>query len=93
MLDVLSALEPREIARRERLQTLSLLNQGITFAVYGDRKGTERVFPFDFVPRIVPAAEWERLEAGLLHVLDSGHTLGDQLEALAVLFDDLLKRV
>ncbi len=65
-LSILGGLEPREIARRERLQNLSLLNQGITFAVYGDRKGTERVFPFDFVPRIVPAAEWAKLEAGLV---------------------------
>jgi uncharacterized circularly permuted ATP-grasp superfamily protein len=61
VLQILGGLDPREIARRERLQNLSLLNQGITFAVYGDRRGTERVFPFDFVPRIVPAAEWRRL--------------------------------
>ncbi len=66
VLSTLGQLDPREIARRERLQNLSLLNQGITFAVYGDRRGTERVFPFDFVPRIVPAAEWSRLEAGLV---------------------------
>ena len=66
VLGILGGLDPREIARRERLQNLSLLNQGITFAVYGDRRGSERVFPFDFVPRIVPASEWRRLEAGLV---------------------------
>jgi uncharacterized circularly permuted ATP-grasp superfamily protein len=38
---------------------------GITFAVYGDDAGTERLIPFDVVPRIVPAAEWRQLEAGL----------------------------
>ena len=54
------------LRRRERLQQLSLLNQGITFAVYGDREGTERVFPFDFVPRIIPAEEWRQIESGLV---------------------------
>ncbi|AHF89083.1 hypothetical protein OpiT1DRAFT_05978 [Opitutaceae bacterium TAV1] len=42
------------------------LRQGITFNVYGDSQGTERVFPFDLMPRIIPAAEWESLEAGLV---------------------------
>ncbi len=66
VVSVLQSLSERELARRERLQNLSLLNQGITFAVYGDRSGIERVFPFDFVPRIVPVEEWRRLEAGLV---------------------------
>jgi uncharacterized circularly permuted ATP-grasp superfamily protein len=38
---------------------------GITFAVYGDGAGTERLIPFDIIPRIIPAAEWRQLEAGL----------------------------
>jgi uncharacterized circularly permuted ATP-grasp superfamily protein len=38
---------------------------GITFAVYGEESGTERTIPFDLVPRIIPADEWSRLEAGL----------------------------
>jgi uncharacterized circularly permuted ATP-grasp superfamily protein len=38
---------------------------GITFAVYGESAGTERLIPFDVIPRIIPAAEWRRLEAGL----------------------------
>jgi len=38
---------------------------GITFAVYGDDQGTERLIPFDIIPRIIPAAEWKQLEAGL----------------------------
>ena len=38
---------------------------GITFAVYGEESGTERLIPFDIVPRIIPAAEWATLEAGL----------------------------
>ena len=38
---------------------------GITFAVYGEDSGTERLIPFDIVPRIIPAAEWRTLERGL----------------------------
>jgi len=44
---------------------LSLLNQGITFTVYADERGTEKVFPLDVIPRIVTADKWARLEAGL----------------------------
>ena len=44
---------------------LSFLRQGITFTVYGDDAGTEKVFPFDLMPRIIPASEWAFLERGL----------------------------
>ncbi len=66
---LVSALESftlTEIGRRERLQKISLVDQGITFTVYGEKDGIERIFPFDFVPRIIPAREWERIEAGLI---------------------------
>ncbi|HLP24257.1 MAG TPA: circularly permuted type 2 ATP-grasp protein [Acidobacteriota bacterium] len=51
---------------KRRSVDLAFLRQGITFNVYGDAQGTERVFPFDLVPRIIPADEWKHLEAGLL---------------------------
>ena len=65
-LSILQGLGTDEIERRERLQKLALLNQGITFTVYGEKDGIERIFPFDFVPRIIPAPEWRRIEAGLV---------------------------
>ncbi len=68
-LPLVSALESftqSEIERRERLQRLSLIDQGVTFTVYGEKEGIERIFPFDFVPRILAAEEWARLEAGLI---------------------------
>jgi len=43
-----------------------ILRQGITFNVYGDSAGTEKIFPFDLLPRIIPAKEWEMLEQGLV---------------------------
>ena len=63
---VLAGMSDRELRRRERLQMVSLLNQGITFAVSGGQEGVERVFPFDFVPRVVTATEWARIEEGLV---------------------------
>ncbi|MFP8873538.1 MAG: circularly permuted type 2 ATP-grasp protein, partial [Myxococcota bacterium] len=66
LLELLSQITEAELGRRERLQHLSLLNQGITFAVYGEKHGAERIFPFDFVPRIIPAEEWRQIEEGLV---------------------------
>jgi uncharacterized circularly permuted ATP-grasp superfamily protein len=66
LVSILETFTPDEVARRERLQRLSLMNQGITFTVYGEREGIERIFPFDFVPRIIPADEWQRIERGLV---------------------------
>src|SRR5947199_7575390 len=50
---------------RRQLADLSFLLQGITFTVYNDGRGTERLFPFDLVPRIIPRPEWDVIERGL----------------------------
>ncbi|HEX2860567.1 MAG TPA: circularly permuted type 2 ATP-grasp protein [Lacunisphaera sp.] len=59
-------LSPEEFAAKRNAVDLAFLRQGVTFNVYGDSQGTERIFPFDLVPRIIPASEWEHLEAGLI---------------------------
>jgi uncharacterized circularly permuted ATP-grasp superfamily protein len=66
LVTILESFTHEEIDRRERLQKLALVDQGITFTVYGEKEGIERIFPFDFVPRILTAREWEKLEAGLV---------------------------
>ncbi len=53
------------LAARRAEADLIFHRVGITFAVYGDEEGTERLIPFDIIPRIIPAAEWRTLEAGL----------------------------
>lgn len=58
-------LPPEELRFRQQSADLSFLNQGITFTVYGQEEGTERVFPYDLVPRILTAAEWQTIERGL----------------------------
>src|ERR1043166_7497426 len=54
-----------ELLERQQAAERALLQGGITFNVYGDGAATERIFPFDVIPRIIEAKEWERLENGL----------------------------
>ena len=61
----LSELNPADVERRHRLADLTMRQQGITFTVYGREQGVERIMPFDPMPRVVPADEWERVERGL----------------------------
>ena len=61
----LATLTPGEFRAREELADLTLVNQGITFTVYGSDQGIEKPFPVDLVPRIVPASEWHHIELGL----------------------------
>ncbi|MDM9558882.1 MULTISPECIES: circularly permuted type 2 ATP-grasp protein [Bordetella] len=60
------AQEPEDaMAARQIEADLSFRRVGITFSVAGDEAGTERLIPFDLIPRIIPADEWQRLDAGL----------------------------
>ncbi len=61
----LSTMRPEVFEERRHLADLSFLLQGITFTVYSDGRGTERLFPFDLVPRILPRHEWDHIERGL----------------------------
>ena len=61
----LAALSPEEFARKKNLADKTYLAQGITFTVYQGDEGTERIFPFDLIPRVIPAAEWELIARGL----------------------------
>jgi len=49
---------------RQQAADVIFLNQGITFTVYGNEEGTERVWPYDLLPRIITDAEWARIERG-----------------------------
>jgi uncharacterized circularly permuted ATP-grasp superfamily protein len=65
LFDELRAATHVELGQRQMEADKAFLTQGITFTVYGDNQGTERIFPFDLVPRIITAAEWRTLERGL----------------------------
>ena len=51
---------------RQRAADVAFLTQGITFTVYGQSEGVERIFPFDLLPRLVTASEWATIERGLV---------------------------
>ena len=61
----IDSLSKGELVQRQQAAERALLHRGITFNVYGDNSGTERIFPFDIVPRIIEAAEWKWIERGL----------------------------
>lgn len=61
----LEAQAPERLQNKRAEADLIFRRVGITFAVYGEESGTERLIPFDMVPRIITAAEWKTLEAGL----------------------------
>lgn len=61
----LQSLSDGELQRRQKAADLALLNMGITFNVYGHEAGTEKIWPFDILPRIVEGREWDFIERGL----------------------------
>src|SRR6059058_5552155 len=79
LLQRFTELTEGEFDRKRDLAELTLLRQGVTFTVYNDSEGTERIFPFDLIPRVIPAREWARLDAGLVQ----------RLTALNLFLDDI----
>ena len=79
LYDALRALSPEQVASIQDGVTRSFLNEGIFFTVYGDDEAQERIIPVDFIPRIVTAAEWAHLDAGL----------GQRLRALNLFLHDV----
>ena len=74
LVETIESLSEGHLLRYQHAAERLLLQMGITFNVYGDSAGTERIFPFDLVPRIVPASDWEHIERGLkqrIHALNA----------------------
>lgn len=69
----------RDLQGRQSYVNSLLLNLGITFNVYHDSDGTERIFPFDLIPRVISAHEWAHIERGLVQ----------RIEALNLFIDDI----
>src|SRR5690348_6432143 len=64
--DWLAATPPTRVAQKREEADRAFHRLGITFAVTGEESGTERLIPFDLVPRIIAASEWTTLERGLV---------------------------
>ncbi len=65
LLERFERLDPEDFDQKRQAVGLSFMRAGITFTVYSDDQGTERIMPFDLIPRIIPNSEWNFLERGL----------------------------
>jgi len=65
VVNYLSQLASDELAKKEELAKRLFMSQGITFTVYSSGEGIEKIFPFDIIPRIITAAEWNVIESGI----------------------------
>jgi uncharacterized circularly permuted ATP-grasp superfamily protein len=88
-----ASLSDEDLAERQRLLERFFLLQGITFTVYGAESSTERIIPTDLLPRIIPAAEWATIEAGLVQRLRALNIfLADIYSEQKILMDGVLPR-
>ena len=93
LAETLARLPKEELQRRKQSADLSFLNQGITFTVYGRDEGTERIFPYDLLPRLVTAEEWDRIERGLTQRITAlNHFLHDVYFDAKILNDRVVPR-
>jgi uncharacterized circularly permuted ATP-grasp superfamily protein len=65
IFSVLNDLDVTTLQQKEKIAAELFMNQGITFTVYSDNAGIERIFPFDIIPRVITAKEWEKVSAGI----------------------------
>src|SRR3982751_4031790 len=86
-----------ELILRQQAADQSFLHQGITFTVYGQEEGTEKIFPYDLIPRIITNDEWDIIERGLkqritalnyfLHdIYHEGYILKDEIVPRELIF-------
>lgn len=93
LINKLNSLEPGELRRRQKAIEHSLLQLGITFTVYGHEEGTEKIWPFDIVPRIIGALEWDRIERGLKQRIKALNLfIADVYGEQQILNDDVVPR-
>ncbi len=65
IVEALEAMTAEDLADRQRRADLAFQSAGITFTVYNESIGTERIFPFDLVPRVITGKEWDYIERGV----------------------------
>lgn len=79
VIEILSAVAPDEWSRSQALAELALLNQGVTFSVYSDNRGTEKILPYCLVPRIIAHDDFARLSRGLEQRVKALHLFLDDI--------------
>lgn len=93
LLQRINSLPPGELRARQQEIESALLRMGITFTVYGDQAGTEKIFPFDVIPRIVQASDWRHIEAGLKQRINAlNKFIDDVYHDQLIVKDEILPR-
>ena len=91
LIERIEGLPEGDLKRRQAAAETSLMNLGITFAVYGSDDGTEKIFPFDIIPRIVEADDWATVERGLRQrILALNHFLDDVYHDQKIIEDKVI---
>lgn len=93
LIEQVNALSAKDLRRRQKAAEYALYQQGITFSVYGNKKGTEKIMPFDILPRVITASEWTVLERGMkqrIHALNL--FIGDIYNDQKILKDKVIPR-
>lgn len=91
VIDAISQLEPSKLAARQALADQAFRTGGITFSVYADNRGVEKIFPFDLLPRPVSSNDWAHLDAGLCQRVTALELfLDDIYGAQAILADEAI---
>jgi uncharacterized circularly permuted ATP-grasp superfamily protein len=75
----LKSMPQGDLKRQQKAAEAELLQMGITFTVYGNQEGTEKILPFDIIPRVIQASEWKQIESGLTQ----------RIQALNLFIDDI----
>ena len=65
LIDQISSFPNKELADRQKAAEAAFMQMGITFGVYEDKKGLEKIFPFDIIPRIINARDWDLIDRGV----------------------------
>jgi len=71
VFDFLQNIPSDELSKKEELAKRLFMSQGITFTVYSSGEGVEKIFPFDIIPRIITASEWDLIERGIKQRLNA----------------------
>lgn len=79
LMDRLRALDPTELQRRQQAAESAMFEAGTTFNVYSEAQATERIIPFDIVPRLIDSLSWAWLEQGLRQRIDALHCFIDDV--------------
>src|SRR6266480_2419545 len=64
-VSAIADLPPVDMTHKDEMAKKLFMTQGITFTVYNSGEGIEKIFPFDIIPRIIPADEWSVIESGI----------------------------